>query len=59
MKAMDITYALFGGSVGRSGWPKCWAEVFRGRVLGGDCCVFAEEFGGSGWRKRSAEETAE
>ena len=59
MKAMDITYALFGGSVGGSAWRKCLAEVFRGSVLGGDCGVFAEEFGGSVWRKRLAEETAE
>ena len=59
MKAVDITYALCGGSVGGSGRRKCLAEVFRGSVLGGDCCVFAEEFSGSVWRKCLAEETAE
>ena len=48
MKTGDITYALFGGS----GQRKCLAEVFCESVLGGDCCIFAEEFCGSVRRKK-------
>ena len=65
MKAMDVRYALFGGSVVGSGWRKCLAEVVCRSVLGGDLCVcvcvcvVAKEFGGSVRRKCSAEKNSE
>ena len=57
MKALDITYTLFGGSVGGSGRRKGLLEVFRGSVLGAVIVVFlrknlAAVFGGSVRRKK-------